>query len=169
MANRTPEPRIPRSEWKQHPNYPGQVLLLNSHASFRRISNDLLRAARHGDDPGMIGLYFSTWIAGMRSHERYEESKLYPYLERHHAAALNPLREGHHALHDAEAGVRLALQGDGNLHGALHRHDEVLDAHLELEEDTVIPLLLAMDRLEFARYLIEPIDRLLAAAPTAGG
>ena len=143
------------------------MLLLGSHAGFRRISQNLIAAATDTEDRGAIGLYFGMWISAMRSHERYEEHKLYPYLERFHGAELQVLRDGHEELHAAEVAVRSALQGDGDLREALVAHDDVLDRHLELEEDRVIPLLLEMDSAEFARYASQPIETLLTGTHTS--
>lgn len=156
-----PPPRIPRAQWSSHRNWPGQVLLLGSHENFRRISRQLIDAAEGDVDPGEIGLYFGMWISAMRSHEGYEEHKLYPYLERKHGASLQHLRDGHEALHEAERAVRDALQGEGDLRRALEAHDAILVEHLEAEENAVIPPLLDMEPREFARYVSQPIERLL--------
>lgn len=160
----TRAPTIPRSDWTNHRNYPGQVLLLRSHASFRDVSRRLIEACDESEDHGAIGLYYGMWISGMRSHEAYEEHKLYPYLERFHGLEVGPLEAGHQALHRAEKAVREALEGRGDLRSALVTHDEVLSDHLEAEEDAVIPLLLEMDGREFSRFISQPIHRLLADA-----
>jgi hypothetical protein len=44
---------------------------------------------------------------------------------------------------------------------ALRAHDYALDAHLDVEEDAVIPLLLALEREEFVRYYDSPISLLI--------
>lgn len=154
-------PRIPRDEWVDHPSYPGQVLLLRSHQSFLATSRALLDAARTGDDSGRVGLYFGMWISAMRSHEAYEERKLYPYLAHFHGLETAPLCEGHQALHRAESEVRRALGGETDLHAALLEHDRILRAHLEMEENAVVPLLLEMPGDEFSRVISQPIERLL--------
>lgn len=162
-APHPPPPRVPRAGWTSHRNYPGQVLLLGSHQAFRETSRRLIAAADDLRDPGHVGLPFSMWIAAMRSHERYEERKLYPYLESRYRVQLDELRTGHSDLHAAESDVRAALEGEGGpaLVGALRAHDRVLDVHLRLEEDAVIPILLEMERDEFAHYVSSPIDTLL--------
>ena len=168
------QPLLPRSEWSSHRNYPGQVLLFNAHQGFRRQSRDLIDAAESDGDHGRVGLHFTAWMGRMHSHERYEERKLYPYLERRHGLDPAPLQEGHEALHAAQARVREAVLGNDRraLVAALREHDRVLDEHLRLEEDMVIPRLLEMERAEFARYIDSSIDELLAepgSAPPSGG
>jgi hypothetical protein len=49
--------------------------------------------------------------------------------------------------------------------GVLEAHDRTLDAHLNLEEEAVVPLLLALSPEEFDRYYRSPLSMLL---PTPG-
>lgn len=125
----------------------------------------------------LVGLHalFDRWVAAMRSHEAYEEGKLYPYLEHRWGVSLDEARAGHEELHlraDAveaafESGARPAESAvDGGDAGgvvlrALRAHDYALDAHLEVEEDAVIPLLLALEPEEFVRYYDSPISLLI--------
>lgn len=48
---------------------------------------------------------------------------------------------------------------------ALRAHDRTLGAHLDVEEDAVVPLLLALDPEEFDRYYHSPISMLIPAEP----
>ena len=41
-------PFLARREWAGHENYPAHVLLINSHANFRRISTHLVKASWSG-------------------------------------------------------------------------------------------------------------------------
>ena len=50
--------------------------------------------------------------------------------------------------------------------GALVAHDRTLDAHLDVEEEAVVPLLLALEPDEFDRYYRSPISTLI---PASGG
>ena len=172
---RRPAPAIPRRDWLSHPNYPDQTLLLASHESFRRISRYITDAiadssgdsaedeAKKMASRGHFHRYFVRWKSAMRSHEAYEEGKLYPYLETTYDVSLDYLRRGHRELgaleraivQDWRAGNRAALAR------ALGRHDAVLLAHLQEEEDAVIPLLLAMSPEEFDFYYYNPIWVLL--------
>ncbi len=165
-------PAIPRAEWAQHPHYPSQVLLLGSHANFCAVSAHLIADAEGVGSPDVMERLYRRWIAAMRSHERYEEHKLYPYLSRRWGASFDAAKAGHEALHVRHAVVIGAFdtlrdaEGDrdearGNLVTALCEHDEVLRDHLRLEEDLVIPLLLALGPDEFRRYSYSSIGSLL--------
>ena len=46
---------------------------------------------------------------------------------------------------------------------ALQAHDRTLDAHLDVEEEAVVPLLLALDPEEFAHYYRSPLSLLISA------
>jgi hypothetical protein len=177
-------PNIPREDWPAHPRFRTQTLLLGSHANFRRVSRYLLDHAAREQFVGLHSL-FDRWIAAMRSHEAYEERKLYPYLEHRWHVSLEEARTGHHELHAradevAEAFRSLARPADPSdpadpadptdstdgptdnpVLRALQAHDRTLDAHLNVEEEAVIPLLLALDPEEFDRYYRSPLSMLI--------
>ena len=174
-------PALSRPDWTSHPHWPEQVLLLGSHENFRRISAYLITAAE--DEPSgergrssltAIASLYLRWITGMRSHEAYEERKLYPYLARRWGTDFAGAKAGHAALHTAHAAVVEAIaeaaeQGEITpaLVAALRAHDQALDAHLELEEELVIPGLLALSPAEFHRYTMLSLPSLLAELDTA--
>lgn len=145
-------PDIPRSEWPRHRNFSRQVLLLGSHANFRSVSRRLIRHIAEGGDREHAHAVFSMWKRAMRGHEAYEERKLYPFLESRWGVDFTAAEEGHEALHVADALVRQAFESGKGLAEALRVHDEVLVAHLALEEEMVIPLLLELAPDEFDRY-----------------
>ena len=157
-------------KWHSHPRFPAQTLLLGSHENFRQVSEYLVDQAAKGESVRSIGAMYRRWIAAMRSHEAYEEGKLYPVLERRWHVSTEAAAQGHHALHSAHDAVLTALAdatpgtvgraGDA-LHRALVRHDRVLNDHLSLEEDLVVPHLLALSPEEFAEYCDQPIGVLL--------
>jgi hypothetical protein len=168
-------PQIPREEWAAHPRFRSQALLLGSHANFRRVSRYLIDSASREAFVGLHSL-FDRWIAAMRSHEAYEERKLYPYLEYRWGVSLDEARVGHEALHAraddvVEAFRSLARPAGANVTdevdegnavlAALEAHDRTLDAHLRVEEEAVIPLLLALSAEEFARYYRSPLSMLI--------
>jgi len=172
-------PSIPRAEWTAHPRFPTQALLLGSHANFRRVSRHLIDKAAQEELVGLHSL-FDRWIAAMRSHEAYEEQKLYPYLEHRWGVSLDNARTGHLELHSRADAVAEAFKvsahpadpanpargSEGNaVLRALTAHDLTLDAHLNLEEEAVIPLLLALEPDEFARYYKSPLSLLIARDP----
>lgn len=166
---------IPRSEWSTHPNYPGNLLLLGSHENFREINRRMvvqLEGLEPGSDLSWLGRRYDLWIQAMRSHEAYEEQKLYPYLQARWGVPFDDARAGHEALHDVDVRVRAAFRAHDVTEAAdaLRRHEEVLLAHLQLEEDLVIPLLLELPRAEFVRFThtsIRVLLRELASVPSS--
>lgn len=158
---------LPRHTWPDHPRFPQQVLLLSAHKSFRLTSRSLVRRAESGGDAAAIGWVFDYWKSAMSGHERYEEHKLYPYLEARWGLSCDPLRAGHHQLEALDAAVRAAVAGcDGAatpaLHTALMTHDAALLAHLDVEEELVVPALLALSPAEFEAYCDNDIRTLLS-------
>ncbi|MEL6348471.1 MAG: hemerythrin domain-containing protein, partial [Myxococcota bacterium] len=155
-----------------HPRYPTQTLLLGAHKNFRMISDVLVRRAEQGGDAAAIALLFLRWKMAMKSHEAYEENKLYPYLEWRWPLSCASLRDGHGELHACEQRVMAAAQegrgaASAALAEALRVHDAVLNAHLDLEEEIVIPALLALSPEEFQTYYDSDLDTLLQGDATS--
>jgi len=163
-------PALDRSHWAAHPRWPAQTLLLESHESFRgwsRWIGDRVRVVGAGDPRrrarwlARLEDDFGWWTRGMRSHERYEENKLYPFLAERWGATFDELEAGHRALgraRDAVAAGFAAVRGGGmdahdDLSAALGDHGQVLLAHLDAEELRVIPLLLELEPGEFSRLV----------------
>ena len=167
-----PERRlVTRDQWAAHPNYPAHVLLLGSHDNFRHISRLLISDASSGGAVRPLGVLYMRWRAGMRNHEAYEEGKLYPFLRRRFCVSTDDVQRGHKELHEADERVRAALSdlvfggqehADDALYRALLDHDRILRAHLALEEELVIPLLLGLSRDEFQEYYHTPAGQLMA-------
>lgn len=174
MTSPRPRPRppsLPRDAWPEHPHYPSQTLLLDAHRSFLEVSGVLIRATRGGEGRDLIESLYHRWIGAMRSHEGYEEDKLYPYLSRRWQLSFDAAEKGHRDLHEAHDEVvnAFALQERSSIVGALERHHEVLEAHLRLEEDLVIPALLGMSPDEFNRYYEGDLPTLLRDLETERG
>ncbi len=162
-----------RPEWEAHPHYPTQTLLLRSHERFRAISRELVDSAvaLPRSDPRAfesISWAFESWMSAMRSHEHYEESKLYPYLAWRYGTSMECLERQHAALHRARDEVRDALRDaktrphpSHDVARALTQHRRVLLAHLAEEEAAIIPMLLELAPDEFANYYERPIGELL--------
>ena len=176
----TPPPaargRALRASFEDHPHYPAQTLLLRSHDGFRDVSRELIERAEVREDGwrAYVELVFRLWHRGMAGHEAYEEQKLYPYLARRFRVSMRELEGDHGALHELRDAVLEALErahgadsdaADDAVLVALRAYDAALDAHLDREEAAVIPLLLAMEPEEFARYTAEPIGTLLGGLP----
>lgn len=158
-------PSLPRNEWSNHPNFPAQTLLLGSHQSFLAINDYLVDRATRDDEPHLLEGRYRRWIAAMRSHEHYEEQKLYPFLEQRWGADLSASRRGHDLLHEKHAAVLAAFQNvrdevteplRAELVRALQDHLATLATHLRVEEDAVIPMLLELGNDEFRSYCARP-------------
>lgn len=157
---RRPLPELPRGTWAEHARFPEQVLLLGSHENFRRISAYLVGESKKRADEGAgvdssvdLLLYFRRWKNAMKNHERYEELKLYPYLEKHFEVTTAELCSQHETLGRADVRVVDAYEvGDASdVAGAFAEHDAALLPHLIQEEDLVIPCLLSLSKEEFRR------------------
>lgn len=161
-------PLLSREPWERHPRYPRQTLLLGSHDNFLAINDRLIERAGRVPELDALEPHYRYWIHAMRSHERYEELKLYPYLEHRFGVSFEPSRAGHAELHEKHAAVLAAFRGvDASddaraaLVDALTEHRATLHAHLTLEEMAVIPLLLELSPEEFERYYALPLSKLV--------
>lgn len=134
---------------------------MGSHANFRRFSRRLIDALETPDGAEFVARAYPFWIRAMRSHEAYEERKLYPYLEKRWDVSMATASEGHEKLHALDEDVRHAFGDPVALKAALVEHDKALVEHLEVEEDLVIPLLLELSPEEFAEYATRSIHQLL--------
>jgi len=167
MDRRTAQ--LSRERWEDHPSYPSQVLLVGSHDNFLAINDYLLDQVRRSAEPWRLEVRCRYWIAAMRSHERYEEQKLYPYLAHRFGVSFEASRAGHAHLHAKRGAVLAAFAAFDEKNGAsrddleraLEEHRVTLHEHLELEEAAVVPRLLELSREEFGRYFAFPIERLL--------
>lgn len=158
---------LARDAWATHPRFPAQTLLLGSHDNFRRMNASLLQRATGGMPGASIGRIFAAWKAAMRSHEGYEEYKLYPYLTHVWGLSFEACEAGHRALGHWDVEVRAAAAAPGpatpELCDALAMHQEVLLHHLEEEERLVIPALLSLSPEAFEAYTTGDIRELLRA------
>jgi hypothetical protein len=163
-------PHIPRTDWRRHENFPHQALLLGSHDNFRAVSAHLVNRsmASWSNSPiappraELLDL-FVRWKRAMRSHEHYEEGKLYPYLRARYGIDASGLEAQHDELGRCDQAVHAAYRSKDALRfaHALKKHDEILIPHLEQEEEAVIPPLLSLSREEFDRYTRSDIGALL--------
>lgn len=161
---------VGREGWAKHKNFPEQTLLLGSHENFRRVSALLLDGARQQleSDPHAAPVFsqlhlFRRWKSAMRSHEHYEEGKLYPYLRAKFGVSTDALETQHEDLHEIEIQVQAAFEANSarEVADALLAHDRLLREHLEEEEHLVIPHLLSLRRGEFRDFTQNSIAELL--------
>jgi len=126
---------------------------------------------------GRLAKEFRELQWGMGCHERYEESKLYPFLAQRFGAVCEPLAEQHESLHAlgaecetllAAAAAELATGSPLDLVAAKNLVDDyrqLLTNHLRQEEEIVIPLLLSMSPREFQCYSVAAESCAAVAAP----
>jgi hypothetical protein len=155
---------VPRERWAEHPRFPSQTLLLGSHRNFRELSKLLVAAASPLEVRQRL---FDQWQGAMRSHEAYEEHKLYPFLRHRFGVQTAVLEAGHQTLHAIESELRAAFRDgdDARWAARMRRYDVVLHEHLRDEEDLVIPCLLALEPREFTAYYHGTLSELIADTP----
>jgi hypothetical protein len=165
-----------RSAFSDHPRFPQQSLLIASHDVFAEMARAFVArvetiAAGQGLSPrqqvrfsARLAGEFRAWQWSMSCHERYEESKLYPFLSERFGVSCDDLSGDHRRLHELADGCEglLAAEAaragqDGRFElsevaGALAGYCAELEAHLIAEETRVIPLLLELAPAEFERY-----------------
>jgi len=168
---------VPRERWAEHPRYPSQTLLLGSHRNFREISRALVAASLSDTPPrspasaasalDVRQRLFDQWQSAMRSHEAYEEHKLYPFLRHRFGVETGSLEAGHQTLHVIAGELRGASRegDDARWSARIRRYDVLLHEHLRDEEDLVIPCLLALEPREFVAYYHGTLPQLLADTP----
>lgn len=171
-------PALAREHWPAHPRFPAQTLLLDAHESFRKravwIRERVEAIAPLGLAPPAsldrrqrwrlrMADDFAWWMKGMRGHERYEERRLYPFLARRYGVSFAALEQAHRMLHENERAVldsfAALTPGAGDeparhaeLLAALRGYEDALRAHLATEEESIIPMLLALEPSEFDAF-----------------
>ncbi len=130
--------------WRAHPNAMGPAsILLGIHARFREASADLVEQR----DPTVIARAFLPLARTLHHHHHAEEAMLFPLVEKRTRIAPEQLQADHDELTEAidavEAGLRAPLAIDA-LVPLVQRFHEVLVAHLDREEELVVPVLLEL-------------------------
>lgn len=178
-----------RSPWVDHPRYTRQVLLVDSHDSFLAWMQAFRdRLAQLEDGGGLserqrsrliarLPDQFTDWQRSMACHERYEERKLYPFLERRFAVSTAALALDHAALHlradqcvDALSLISRETPAPANFahaYAAFGSYAESLHTHLHNEEALVIPLLLDLCPADFQAYATAGAEDIGALAATS--
>ncbi len=132
-----------REEWERHPNAHGPAgMMLHIHDGFRRASAALVaESASASPSRGRIRSIFGELASVLHHHHHAEEVLLFPRLAEAGVAA--PDLEGdHRRLLAAIEAVREVIAAGDDASAALRELDELLRAHLEVEESVSIPYLL---------------------------
>ncbi|WP_049562496.1 hemerythrin domain-containing protein [Nonomuraea sp. SBT364] len=117
--------------------------LVKLHDGFRRQ----LAGLRNGA-PGAAELreHCLTFCEALHAHHAGEDAVLFPHLDGEHpelAGVLSRLRQEHHVVAELLARIRALLDGGGpaSIGPELDRLAAELEAHLDYEEEQLVPLL----------------------------
>lgn len=118
-------------------------MLLGIHDRFREASAFLLEQR----DLAAIARVFLPLAGTLHHHHHAEEAMLFPVVEKHTGVAPAQLQTDHDEITDAIDGLEAALRARhpvATLAPLIRRFHDVLIAHLDREEELVVPVLLAL-------------------------
>lgn len=137
-----------RTTWRKHPNAPGPAsMLLYIHDHFRTASARLRSQAAKGAGVSVLARDFAPLAEVLHHHHHAEEMMLFPAIARATGVAPARLVEDHAELMRAIDEVTASFTDSGartRIEAAAATFDEILRAHLDREEELVVPVLLAM-------------------------
>ncbi|GAA4220070.1 deazaflavin-dependent oxidoreductase (nitroreductase family) [Streptosporangium album] len=135
------------------PAGPGGDSLKTIHDAFRR-ELALIRKELAESGPGLgaqLRVNCLTLCQGLHHHHTGEDGRMFPHLEEHHpelAPALARLRREHEVVERLLVQLQALISGDGPGPGAVlaevDRLTAELEAHLDYEEEQLVPILNAM-------------------------
>ena len=142
--------------WREHPNAAGPALMLLSiHDQFRAASNHLVHLV--ADDQGLAAIWrvFSRLAQVLHNHHHAEEAMVFPLIRRRTGVAPEQLQADHDELTAAIEAVETSLgaEGSARVGEAITRFHEILVAHLDREEELVIPVFLQLQPHELWQQL----------------
>jgi len=150
-----------------------------THDAFRRDLRAIRDEVARGGGPGaQLRVNCLMFCGGMRHHHENEDGELFPYLRGRHpdlAPALDLLRDQHATLAGLLDDLREAVtSGPGDLAGTVHRLVTDIEAHLDAEEEQLVPVLNALPkgRTRLTTNLVtgpDTYDTVLAAMTGMGG
>jgi hemerythrin-like domain-containing protein len=137
-----------RATWREHPNVGGPAsMLLYIHDQFRAASERLRSLVAAGAEAATLARHFRPLAEVLHHHHHAEEVMLFPAVLRSTGVAPQRLVEDHVELTRAIEALEASLTNTtprGAIESAVATFDDVLVAHLEREEQLVVPVLLAM-------------------------
>ncbi|KAJ3237366.1 hypothetical protein HDU81_009588 [Chytriomyces hyalinus] len=154
---------------------------IRSHDAFRNHSKTVLKGIRNlnhatfqtasGASPKVLRDQFLKWHNNMGNHERYEESKLYPFLARRWSIDTLYLTKEHGEMHQKRDRVLalfskyLNFENNISQHGkptvtaaakelelAMEDYDTYVCIHLQEEEEFVVPMVLELEPEEYVEF-----------------
>eukprot|EP01084_Bolivina_argentea_P274100 467094_1 len=166
--------QIDRKDWTKHESFTTQTLLIRSHRNFRSSSQrcvqfifEALKSNKNTKKQLQSiktarNMYYSL-MSSLQSHSRYEENKLFKYLEIKYNVNLSLLLEDHNTIHQLEEKCKSTLN-DIIYCGQITKElllkclicflefDDVFTRHLGEEESIVIPMLMELTYKEYVIY-----------------
>ncbi len=137
-----------RAAWRENPNVAGPAsMLLYIHDHFRAAGSRLRSLVTAGADFATVAREFRPLAEVLHLHHHAEEATLFPAVLRATGVAPEQLVLDHAELTRAIAAVEASLTSTASpaaIAEAVTTFDDVLTAHLEREEQLVVPVLLAM-------------------------
>ena len=166
--------QIERKDWNKHKAFDTQTLLIRGHRNFRQSSqrcvkliSDVLKSNKNNKKTLQLirmaqNIYYSLMNA-LHSHSRYEENKLFKYLERKYNVDLELLLEDHDLIDRMEEICKSSLNdiitaGSTTKESVLKalkyfiKFDDNFTRHLGEEESIVIPMLLELTYKQYVQY-----------------
>lgn len=152
-----------RSVWRFHDNFNALLdFWLRRHGNFRLLLSDLLRSVDEfgadGPDQGEEDQLMEMWSlfrGQLDQHQQVEDEVYFPVITAMNpdfASAFDLLAQDHGAIEECLDAVENADDGAGMME-ALHLLNDKILAHLEAEEDLIMPLVLETPPpLEFVVY-----------------
>ncbi len=152
-----------RAVWRFHDNFNALLdFWLRRHGNFRLLLSDLLRSVEEfgadGPDQGEEEQLMEMWSlfrGQLDQHQQVEDGVYFPVITSmnpHFTSAFELLSQDHEAIEDCLDAVENADDGAGMME-ALHLLSDKILAHLEAEEDLIMPLVLETPPpLEFVVY-----------------
>lgn len=162
------------AEWTEHPSFAERAVLIESHRYLMRlgawlieqldkVASEVSGTARRRRMLSKIGDSFADLLWGLASHARYEEQRLFPFLEACHLSlSFERFERAHRELEALGADVQrcFAAARLAGTEGAvealrsqtrdsLARFRVQLGEHFHSEEQRVIPLVLALSAEDF--------------------
>ena len=156
-------PNHSRPVWRFHDNFNALLdFWLRRHGNFRLLLSDLLRSVEEfgtdGPDQGEEDQLMEMWSlfrGQLDQHQQVEDEVYFPVITSMNpdfAPAFELLAKDHGAIDDCLDAVENADDGAGMME-ALHLLNDKILAHLEAEEDLIMPLVLETPPpLEFVVY-----------------
>jgi hemerythrin superfamily protein len=135
-----------KAEWRTHPNAPGPAsMLLAIHDQFRAVSTRLVQLVDAGQPAVTLARVFVPLAQTLHHHHHAEEAMVFPFVHERTGIETEQLVIDHAQMTEAIAMVEASFRSGAGIQAAVARFHEILIAHLDREEELVIPIFLELD------------------------